>query len=96
MHKLEWPCRILLVINCLLSLLGYVAFIQTEYQLVSPLIPSSTVLQIAKHSIYASLPAAALLLFSLGFYFYQKRIVVIILSSLAIISYYVLSNTDLI
>ena len=96
MHKLEWPCRILLVINCLLSFLGYVSFIQAEHQLVSPLIPTSTVLQIAKHSIYASLPAAVLLLISLGFYFYQKRIVVIILSSLAIISYYVLSITDLI
>ncbi|WP_462220991.1 hypothetical protein, partial [Ferruginibacter sp.] len=78
------------------SFLGYVSFIQAEHQLVSPLIPTSTVLQIAKHSIYASLPAAVLLLISLGFYFYQKRIVVIILSSLAIISYYVLSNTDLI
>jgi hypothetical protein len=96
MHKLEWPCRILLVINCLLSFLGYVAFIQAEHQLVSPIIPSSTVLQIARDSIYASLPAAVLLLISLGFYFYQKRMVVIILSSLAIISYYVLSNTNLI
>ena len=94
MHKLEWPCRILLVINCLLVLSGYVAFVQTDYQLVSPLIPASTVFQIAKHSIYASLPAAVLLIAALCFYFAQKRTMVIILSSLAIISYYILTNTD--
>jgi len=94
MHKLELPCRILLILNCLFASLGYVAFLQTDYQLVSPLIPSSTVFQIAKHSIYASFPCAILLIFSLCFYFFQKRIMVIILSSLAISSYYILSNTD--
>ena len=96
MHKLEWPCRILIIINCLLSLSGFVAFVQTDYQLVSPLLPSSTVIEIAKHSIYASLPAAVMLIASLCFYFAQKRTMVIILSSLAIISYYILTNTDLV
>ena len=94
MHKLEWSCRILLVINCLLALSGYVAFIQTDYQLTSPLIPSSLIIQIAKHSVYASLPATVLLIAALCFYFAQKRTMVIILSSLAIISYYILTNTD--
>jgi hypothetical protein len=94
MHKLELPCRILLIIHCYFALSGYITFIQIEYQLVSPLIPSSTIMQIARHSIYASLPAAVLLIASLCFYFFQKRTVVIILSSAAIISYYILANTD--
>jgi len=88
MHNLEKPCRILLLIHVIVSLLGYIAFLQTGYQLVSPLIPSSTVFQITRNSIYASLPAGVLLIFSLGFYFYQKRTLVIIISSLAILSYY--------
>jgi len=95
MHKLEWPCRILILINSVVALSGYVGFIQADYQLVSPLIPSSTVFQIARQSILASLPASVLLIIALGFYFFQKRIIVIIISSLAIISYFILSNTNL-
>lgn len=96
MHKLEKACRILLIIHCIVSFLGYIAFLQTHYQMASPLIPSSIVFQIAKHSIYASLPAAILLIVSLIFYFIQKRTVVIVISSLAVLSYYILSNTDFI
>lgn len=92
MHKLEKPCKILLLINSFIAVLGYISFIQTNYQLVSTLIPSSMVYQIAKPNIIASLPATILLIISLGFYFFHKRISVIIISSLAIISYIVLSN----
>jgi hypothetical protein len=95
MHKLEWPCRILLLAHCILALMGYIAFVQTKYQLVSPLISSSTVFQIVSHSILASLPAAALLIVSLLFYFFQKRLVVVILSSIAIISYFLFANIEL-
>lgn len=92
MHKLEWPCRILLLINCLLALSGYITFIQTEYQLVSPVIPSSTIVQIAKHAVYASLICGILFLIALCFYFYQKQMFAIIFSSMAITSYYIFSN----
>ena len=95
MHKLERPCRILLLIHCFCAFIGYIAFLQTEHQLVSPLIPSSTVFQIARQSILASLPTAALLIVSLPFYFFQKRIMVIIVSSVAIISYILFTNIEL-
>ena len=94
MQTLEWPCRILLIINAILVILGYVNFLQTEHQLVSPLIPPAVIMQLARHSIYASLPAAVLLIAALCFYFAQKRTAVIIVSSLAIISYFILNNTD--
>lgn len=94
MHRLEWPCRILLIMNAILAILGYINFLQTDHQLVSPLIPPSVIMQLAKHSVYAGLPAAVLLIVALCFYFAQKRTVVIILSSLAITSYFILNNTD--
>ena len=92
MHKLEWPCRVLLFVNGLVALMGYVGYIQAYHQLVSPIIPPSTVFFIAKQTIMASFPASILLVISLCFYFFQKRVIVIITSSLAIISYYILSN----
>jgi len=72
--------------------MGYVSFIQTEHQLMSPVIPSSIVFEIAKHYVYISLPVALLFLLALCFYFFQKRVVVIILTSLGILAYFILSN----
>ncbi len=92
MHKLEWPCRILLVLNCIVTLLGYVGFFQANYQLVSPIIASSTIFLIIKQQIFNSLIAGILFLISLVFYFFQKRVVTIIISSVAIFSYYYLLN----
>jgi len=96
MHKLELPCRILLIIHCIFTLMGYVVFIQTAYQLVSPLIPASTIVEISKHAVYASFYVGLLLPISLLLYFFQKRIPVIITSSAAIILYYILADYVLI
>ena len=78
MHKLEWPCRILLVLNCIVALLGYVDFFQAQYQLVSPIIPSSTYFLIIKQQMFNSLVTGILFLIALIFYFFQKRIMAII------------------
>ena len=92
MHKLEWPCRILLVLNCIIALLGYVGFFQANYQLVSPIIPSSTVFLIIKQQMFNSLVTGILFLIALSFYFFQKRIVTVVISSVSILAYYYLLN----
>lgn len=90
--NIDKTSKILLLINSFISILGYIIFLQAEHQLVSPLIPSSTVLQISKHSIVASLPSSILLIISLIFFFLQKKIISIIISSIAIVSYFIFNN----
>ncbi|HRI24841.1 MAG TPA: hypothetical protein PLZ45_09195 [Ferruginibacter sp.] len=93
MHKLEIPCRILLIIHVLISLLGYVAFLQADRQLVSPLIPATTVVEIARQSITSSLISGVLLIPSLLFYFYHKHLFLVICSTAAIVIYVMLFNS---
>ncbi|MBO9566219.1 MAG: hypothetical protein J7621_25825 [Niastella sp.] len=83
----EWICRLLLTINVILTMSGLIDFIQTEYQLVSPIIPPSAILEIARPHIYASMVAGIVLLISLWFYFFKKHLLVIILQVLLIITY---------
>ena len=90
MHKLEKPCKILILINSILSIIGYVTFIQTQYQLTSPLIPKSIVYEISSTPIIVSLVTAVFLFISLCFYFLNKRMITIILCSISILSYYFL------
>ncbi|HNJ95026.1 MAG TPA: hypothetical protein PKL81_13605 [Ferruginibacter sp.] len=92
MHKLEIPCRILLILHVVVSLLGYISFFQTEYQLVSPLIPSNLVWQIARHSMIASIISGSLLVPSLLFYFFQRRTWVVACSLLALVLHWLQSN----
>lgn len=96
MPRLELICRALLITHSVCSLSGYISFIQTDYQLVSPLIPSSTVFQIAKQSIFASFLPTVLLIPSLLFYFFQKRMIVIITSTTALVYYFLVSNNHII
>jgi hypothetical protein len=83
----EWACRILLTCNVWLAVSGSVTFLQTEYQLVSPIIPLDTVLLITRPYIYASLVAGVILLISLWLYFLKKHLFVIIIQ-LAFVSVY--------
>jgi len=86
------PCRILLVLNCTIALLGYVGFFQANYQLASPIIPSSTVFFLVKQQMFNSLVTGILFLIALAFYFFQKRIVTIIITSVSILAYFYLLN----
>jgi hypothetical protein len=86
-RKKEWLCRILLTINVILVLNGLVSFIQADYQLISPLIPQSTVYLITRIDILSSAWSGLFLIISLWFYFYKKYTVVIILGIFAIIIY---------
>lgn len=83
----EWVCWLLLTGNVLQTLSGLINFVQTEYQLVSPIIPQSTILEIARPHIYASLVAGIVLLISLWLYFFKKHLLVIILQTLLIVAY---------
>lgn len=83
----EWVCWLLLTGNVLQTLSGLINFVQTEYQLVSPIIPKSTILEIARPHIYVSLVAGIVLLVSLWLYFFKKHLLVIILQLLLIIAY---------
>lgn len=44
--QLNWACRILMTIDVLVVLAGYISFFQAKRQLVSPLIPKETIYQI--------------------------------------------------
>ncbi|WP_460556524.1 hypothetical protein [Ferruginibacter profundus] len=92
MHKLEWPCRILLVLNCIIALSGYISFLQAHAQLVSPIIPSATIHLIVKQQMFNSLITGILFLMALLFYFFQKRMATIIISTFSILAYYYLLN----
>lgn len=88
--KFEWGCRIMLTIAMIRALSGYIVFIQTKDQLVSPLIPQSLIYEISDLHIIPSLVAGIFFLISLWFYFYKKKIVVLITSGVAIFSYEIL------
>jgi hypothetical protein len=84
--KLEWGCRIMLTIAMIRALSGYIVFIQTKDQLVSPLIPQLLIYEISGLHMIPSLTAGAIFLIALWFYFYKKKNAVLILSGVAILS----------
>ena len=85
----EWACRILITINVLLVLSSIIVYFQTDYQLVSPLIPQSVLYDIVRPYFIASFITGIILLISIWFYFFNKKLIVVILQGLGIILYYV-------
>lgn len=85
----EVICRVLFTLNTVMLASGLLAYVQTEYQLVSPLIPRSTIDQIAGPYLKGGVVVAILLIPSLWFYFFRKLTVVIVLQALSLIGYVV-------
>jgi len=85
--QLEWGCRILITLDLYFVAAGYILYFQTNYQLVSPLIPRSTLYDITDTIMKASLIATVGLLGGLWFYFFGKKLVAFILFSLTAIIY---------
>ena len=85
--KYIWPCRILLTIAFLRSISGYIVFVQTQYQLVSPIIPKETIYLISYPFIIASLISSCFFIAALWFYFFKKNIITIALSIIAILAF---------
>ena len=80
--------EILLFLNLLCLLAGYITFFQTEYQLVSDLIPKSVIIDISKPYFKASLIASVIFATSLFFYMRKKYTAAMILSAVMVMSYY--------
>ena len=93
-NQLQWICRILITVNVLLIIGGYISFFQTKSQLVSPLIPRSTIYQIFEDTgsiiMKASIISAVIFLAGLWFYSFNKKKVAIILFAASIICFKIL------
>jgi hypothetical protein len=82
---IEITCRILISLQLLLAIRGYIAFLQTKYQLVSPLIPESAIYEISYTYVITSLIASGCMLFTLWLYFLKKKISVIIIAAISLL-----------
>lgn len=84
--NLKKGAKVALVV-LLLNVVGQlVAVYQTRYQLVSPLIPESTIWEINKQFIFHSLVSAIASIAGLLLYFFDKYLLVIILVGLVLIA----------
>lgn len=88
----DWVCRILFSIDVLLLISGYLSFIQTRKQLVSPLIPGSIADQIMADSRFyeSSISAGIILLAGLWFYSFNRKKAAVVLFGTAILVYQLL------
>jgi hypothetical protein len=86
-RRFEWACRILLTVHLGIAMSGYISYLQTKYQLTSPLIPPSIIQEIAEPGIYTGLCTGVTFLAALWFYFFRKPLIVMVLSSISILSY---------
>lgn len=87
---LEWACRILMTVDVLVIVMGYITYFQTSYQLISPLIPHDVIHQISDGYMKASLITSGFFLIGLWLYFFKKKTPAVVLFALTIISYQVL------
>jgi hypothetical protein len=85
----EVICRVLFTLNTLMLAATLLMYVQTEYQLNSPLIPRGTIDQIAGPYLKGGLVVAILLIPCLWFYFYRRLIVVIMLQGLSLAGFVV-------
>lgn len=82
--NLKRGAKVALVI-LLLNVVGQLATVyQTKYQLVSPLIPESTIWEINKQFIFHAIVSAIASIFGLLLYFFDKYLLVIILVALVL------------
>jgi len=84
--RIDWICRILITLQLILVIRGYIVFLQTKYQLVSPLIPQSIVYEISYPYLIASLIASGFMLITLWLYFLHKRIAAICVGGISLLS----------
>jgi hypothetical protein len=84
---IEWISRTLLTVHVWFVASGYITFLQTKRQLISPLIPRDLILQVSQPGFYTSSVLSGSFLISLWLYFFRRRFLVIIVSGLSIIMY---------
>lgn len=73
--KWDWICRIFFSLAVISMLRGYISYLQTKQQLVSPLIPSTVTDQIItdSHVFEGSLMAGILLLAGFWFFSFNRK-----------------------
>ncbi len=85
-EKLKKAAQVCLIV-LILYIIGQLSTVfQTRYQLVSPLIPESTIWQISKQFIFTALVASIVNVIVLILYFFEKYLLVIILVALTLIA----------
>ena len=88
---LDWICRGLMTLNIFAICETYISYFQVTQQLVSPLIPKSTVSEILYDTYNltarAALISGVLFLTGLWFYSFKRKIVSIVLFGLSLILY---------
>jgi hypothetical protein len=89
---LEWICRIGITINLYYIVSGYIVYFQTKHQLITPLIPRSTLYDITDHLMKASLIVSVCFLAGLWFYFFRKRVAAIVLLTASPVLYEIFSR----
>lgn len=82
---IEIVSRILISLQLILVIRGYVAFLHTKYQLVSPLIPESIVYDVSYAYVITSLIASGSMLVTLWLYFLKKKIAVIVIAGFSVL-----------
>ena len=82
---IEIVCRILISLQLILVIRGYIAFLQARYQLVSPLIPESILYEVSYNYAITSLIASGSMLITLWLYFLKKKIAVIIIAAISLL-----------
>ena len=89
--RLVWICRILMTLDVIIICAGYVSWFQAKQQLVSPLIPRSTIYSIladsGENSFKISLLAAVVFLAGLWFYSFKKIRAAIVLFTAVVVIY---------
>jgi hypothetical protein len=82
---IEIVCRILISLQLILVIRGYIVFLQTKYQLVSPLIPQSAIYEVSYTYVITSLIASACMLVTLWLYFLKKKMAAIIIAAVSLL-----------
>ena len=89
--QVDWVCRVLFTLDIIIVVSGYWRYYQTRRQLVSPLIPKSTVYEIMEDFfpdyVTACFWAAALCLAGVWLFSFNKKIMAAIFFGLSIIAF---------
>jgi hypothetical protein len=85
--RIEWICRIVITLQLILVVRGYIVWLQTKHQLDSPLIPQSLVNEISYPHVMPGLITSGLMLATLWLYFLNKRMATIIIGAISLLLY---------
>ena len=83
--RIEWACRILLTLQLVFVIRGYIVFLQADFQLVSPLIPQSIIYDISRPYVITSLISGGFMLVALWLYFINKKLAAAIVLGISLL-----------